>query len=853
VSCREPAGDARSADASTPGLEAARSDPTRSALSADPTGSRRGGDDDAEFAAAGWIRWASTPAHPHPVQQLRWSNLLTILAARDEKLVEWFLHGRDPSGGMRNAWLDTEVSGLGGVTEKRSTAIGRPVAGAVGERVRFFLIGDTGDASASQYAVRDAMLRRKRQLGDEVAFAFIASDVVYPAGAEGEYGEKVWDVYRDLGLPLYAVPGNHDWNDGCLAGFMRGFCAAGPIPPTMPFPSRGIARHLWHGRRHGGPAPGQGDVSQPRGVLPQQPQPSPYFALDAGPLLVVGVDPGYGSSIDTAQAKWLIDIVRYHPNRPKLLVTGKPLMVEGERRPGAFADGPLAVAGRVFGSVDDVVREPDHDFVAVIGGDVHNYQRYHTCISRTPTAGEPTQRTRILDYVVSGGGGVFLGQTQDYPLPIAIDEDAGVGDWANDGAGTLTPHAVDHVVCDEKHTILYPRRSHSLLFADRITRAGGRRPSFSFAAAIAVATAVTLVIAVVAAITGLVADRADHESVTVLDAIIAALLVGVPAALVVGRFVGRRAGLIGFLAFGAVPGIVAFLLAELAVGPSVYAQREGYYALLCVASVLFAAGSNIQNRPDAASQRQRTFGRVAVAIALAVVPSLLVAAFAVLRSGWSATWAILAIALLAASTAVAFFNAFPGVVRGAFWNVAPYLLGVAGLVFLVAAREDALGLALATFALGLALGAATILLLARPPQLFPYVTGEQARERLMATAGLTGREPGLSPGQRLGLAVLGLLPKGQRSGSIFAPFAPGEPLLVAPPSVRGDKVNVPFYRHFLEVEAHGERRGSVGEWSSATVTVTCFGVSGDSNEVALPVEDRFTVRWEARPATGGNA
>src|SRR4029077_17112667 len=71
-------------------------------------------------------------------------------------------------------------------------------------------------------------------------------------------------------------------------------------------------------------------------------------------------------------------------------------------------------ASRRYTTVDDVVRRPEHGFVAVMGGDVHNYERYRAHL--TGPDGE-----RELPYVVCGGGGVFIGQTFWMP-EVAIDE-----------------------------------------------------------------------------------------------------------------------------------------------------------------------------------------------------------------------------------------------------------------------------------------------------------------------------------------------------------------------------------------------------------------------------------------------
>lgn len=82
--------------------------------------------------------------------------------------------------------------------------------------------------------------------------------------------------------------------------------------------------------------------------------------------------------------------------RPKILVTGSPLYVDGEHHPCPIEGG---------GTVDDIVRDPAHRYVAAIGGDIHNYQRYPVRLDDG----------RTLQYVVAGGGGAFTHATHTIP------------------------------------------------------------------------------------------------------------------------------------------------------------------------------------------------------------------------------------------------------------------------------------------------------------------------------------------------------------------------------------------------------------------------------------------------------
>ena len=137
------------------------------------------------------------------------------------------------------------------------------------------------------------------------------------------------------------MPGNHDWYDG-LHGFMSHLCgidvAAGAAEGR---PGRA--------RAAGAPAvaadgPARATRTSPRcartASRPTQfcdpPQPGPYWAIDAGPVRIVGIDTGIVGALDAEQAAWLRR-VSLGSDRPKILITGKPLIVNGELDPGGAA------------------------------------------------------------------------------------------------------------------------------------------------------------------------------------------------------------------------------------------------------------------------------------------------------------------------------------------------------------------------------------------------------------------------------------------------------------------------------------------------------------------------------------
>jgi len=322
------------------------------------------------------------------MRRFSWRHPGVLWRSRNDWVAKVF---GDPSNAMRRAWvaaLRERDPGSSFVMRKTS------------EEFSFLLLGDTGEGDRSQYAVVPPMLA----VGADTDFMVICSDVIYPGGEAADYEAKFFRPYADYPAPIYAIPGNHDWYDG-LRGFMRVFCGLeGAHEPRWRGPLGPLARLLWRD-----PAPiddGELAVARERwrGARSQRAlQPGPYWAIDAPSLRIIGIDTGITGSIDRDQAAWLREVSA--GPKPKLLLTGKPLIVDDRIEPGPIEGEQATVA--------DIVTDPAHRYVAVIGGDIHNYQRY----SRTLEDG------RTIEYLVSGGGGAFMHATHTIPKTTVVDED----------------------------------------------------------------------------------------------------------------------------------------------------------------------------------------------------------------------------------------------------------------------------------------------------------------------------------------------------------------------------------------------------------------------------------------------
>jgi Calcineurin-like phosphoesterase len=339
----------------------------------------------------------------------------------------------------------------------------------------FLVLGDPGEQDASQYAVVAPLLEK----GKDTRFMVICSDVIYPAGDINQYIDGFYLSYRDYKAPIYALPGNHDWYDG-LNGFMFHFCGAEPLPPvayragSYSWKER-LARVLW---RKPSP-PDMPAVLHERDLFVdgdwKPVQPGPYHAIATKSLMVISIDTGITGKLDADQGEWLRR-VSCDP-RPKVLLTGKPIYVDGKYDAGKIG---WSKSENDPCTVDDIVRDPKHRYVAAIGGDVHNYQRYSVGLRGAEAVWpDGTSRPR-LEYIVSGGGGAYLSATHRFGrVDLNREVDKSLPD--------IEP------IHEEKNFWCYPLRGDSLA---RFARRFGPTMAATLAIAIAVIVGTLLVLVV---------------------------------------------------------------------------------------------------------------------------------------------------------------------------------------------------------------------------------------------------------------------------------------------------------------------------------------------------------------------
>jgi hypothetical protein len=311
---------------------------------------------------------------PKDAKPLSWLRPATLWRSRNDVIARRF---HDPVDHARMRWVQ--------LAREQGAPEDFVVRRATGGDVSFLVVGDPGEGDDSQYAVVPGLLSK----AEGIDFAVICSDLIYPTGDMGDYCDRFYRPYQKLTVPIFGVPGNHDWYDG-LHGFMHHMCGIDEPDAALDFGSgvrKWAARRTW---RYAKRPTDQELVDMCLGREPHT-QPGPYVAIDAGPLRIVTIDTGIRGGIDDEQAAWLKRVSTSDP-KPKILLTGKPIYVDGECKEQQKA-------------VNAIVTDPAANYVAAIGGDIHNYQRYPVDVGGG----------RTIQYVVSGGGGAFMHATHQIP------------------------------------------------------------------------------------------------------------------------------------------------------------------------------------------------------------------------------------------------------------------------------------------------------------------------------------------------------------------------------------------------------------------------------------------------------
>jgi hypothetical protein len=241
-------------------------------------------------------------------------------------------------------------------------------------------VADLGDGFNSTYAVASLLAREKLEVGGlnlpRGQVLFMGGDEVYPAATADAYKHQMRDPYAfalrdpdrkaDAGIPLYAIPGNHDWYDG-LVHFLAFFCREKP----------------WH--------IGAWRSEQRRS----------YFAVKVTETWWVWcIDIQLADDMDQPQADYFKAIAAGMPANSKIILCGA--------EPGWLYTHTNRASLRIMSYAGEIAMDAalGHTIPLVLSGDTHHYSRY---------ASEDG-----LQFITSGGGGAFLHPTHQLEDQIDI-------------------------------------------------------------------------------------------------------------------------------------------------------------------------------------------------------------------------------------------------------------------------------------------------------------------------------------------------------------------------------------------------------------------------------------------------
>jgi hypothetical protein len=241
-------------------------------------------------------------------------------------------------------------------------------------------VADLGDGFDSTYAVASLLARKELQLGETTLprgqALVMGGDEVYPAATGPAYRNQLFRPYGwafpdhdykdDEGVPLFGIPGNHDWYDG-LVHFLAYFCKEKP----------------WH--------IGNWRTRQRRS----------YFAIKiTEKWWLWATDIQLADDMDQPQVDYFSLIAEKMPRDSRIILCSA--------EPGWLYTDTNSGSWRIMDYAIRLATEADRGLTVsvLLSGDTHHYSRY--------IAANGTQ------FVTSGGGGAFLHPTHQLEPTVTV-------------------------------------------------------------------------------------------------------------------------------------------------------------------------------------------------------------------------------------------------------------------------------------------------------------------------------------------------------------------------------------------------------------------------------------------------
>jgi hypothetical protein len=316
--------------------------------------------------------------------------------------MSWYFDTENWAAGVWNSWAEARTdtwreemiervrAGLPVGTGAQAFAVAptdMPARGDFG----FLVIGDTGEGDASQHVLRDSLWQAAGQPG--VRFVVLSSDVVYPTGAMRNYEANFWLPFKGVRVPIYAIPGNHDWYDA-----LEGFAATFLEPSAARLAMR--ARIEVDGRIT---TTTDGDIEaliakaarlgREYGITVAK-QRAPFFQVQTEDFALIAVDTGVARRVDEEEWAWLESALQAARGKFVMAVLGHPLFAGGDYLADPDDDDPTG-----FAAIHALLRR--HGAAIVMAGDTHDLEYYEEPAGAGGTAAP-------MYHWVNGGGGAYL-------------------------------------------------------------------------------------------------------------------------------------------------------------------------------------------------------------------------------------------------------------------------------------------------------------------------------------------------------------------------------------------------------------------------------------------------------------
>lgn len=315
--------------------------------------------------------------------------------------MSWYFDTENWAAGIWNSWAEARTDTwreamvraviasqpVGhGASAFAVTPDGVPTAGDFA----FLVIGDTGEGDASQHVLRDSLLSAAAQ--SDVRFVVLSSDVVYPTGAMRNYEANFWLPFKGVRVPIYAIPGNHDWYDA-LEGFAATFFE--PAAARVAMRARVEADERISSTTD---ADIDALIAQAARLgreyrVPVARQRAPFFQIQTDRFALIAVDTGVARRVDPVEWAWLESALEAARGKAIMVVLGHPFYAGGEYQVDHTSDDPTG-----FAAIHALLKR--HGASIVMAGDTHDLEYY----AERPAPGSAPS----MYHWVNGGGGAYL-------------------------------------------------------------------------------------------------------------------------------------------------------------------------------------------------------------------------------------------------------------------------------------------------------------------------------------------------------------------------------------------------------------------------------------------------------------